>query len=39
VLQGFLADQIGLLYSFFVPLVCYLYIVYYGLSGHRPRNA
>lgn len=38
VVQGFFADRIGLLPSFAVPLVCYLFIVYYGLSGHRPRR-
>jgi FHS family L-fucose permease-like MFS transporter len=36
VVQGYLADHVGLLHSFVVPLVCYLYIFYYGLSGHRP---
>ena len=25
-----------LLHSFAVPVVCYLFIVFYGLSGHRP---
>ena len=39
VVQGFFADHVGLLYSFAVPLVCYLYIFYYGLSGHQPRPA
>jgi FHS family L-fucose permease-like MFS transporter len=34
--QGFLADHIGLLQSFAVPVLCYLYIVFYGLKGHRP---
>jgi FHS family L-fucose permease-like MFS transporter len=34
VLQGFAADHIGILMSFIVPLVCYLYIVHYGLKGH-----
>jgi MFS transporter, FHS family, L-fucose permease len=37
VVQGFFADHIGLLPSFVVPLVCYLFIVFYGLRGHRPR--
>lgn len=32
--QGFFADR-DLLYSFLVPAVCYLYIAYYGLKGHR----
>jgi FHS family L-fucose permease-like MFS transporter len=35
VVQGFAADQIGLLPSFAVPIVCYVFIVYYGLAGHR----
>ncbi|HET7130887.1 MAG TPA: sugar MFS transporter [Gammaproteobacteria bacterium] len=39
VVQGFFADHVGLLPSFVVPLVCYLYIFYYGLRGHRPRVA
>jgi FHS family L-fucose permease-like MFS transporter len=36
VVQGYFADSIGILYSFTVPLLCYLYIVFYGLLGHRP---
>ena len=36
VLQGYVADATGILLSFAVPLVCYLYIVYYGVSGSRP---
>jgi MFS transporter, FHS family, L-fucose permease len=36
VIQGYFADTIGLLYSFAIPAVCYVYIVYYGLYGHRP---
>lgn len=35
-LQAVLADGIGLLMSFSVPLVCYLYIGWYGLRGYRP---
>lgn len=34
VIQGFFADHLGLLMSFFIPVVCYLYIAYYGLKGH-----
>jgi FHS family L-fucose permease-like MFS transporter len=33
-IMGFFADRIGLLHSFFVPVLCYLYIAYYGLKGH-----
>jgi FHS family L-fucose permease-like MFS transporter len=36
VIQGYFADQVGILHSFVVPVVCYLYIVFYGLYGHRP---
>jgi MFS transporter, FHS family, L-fucose permease len=39
VLQGFAADHIGILLSFMVPAVCYLYIVHYGLKGHIARAA
>jgi MFS transporter, FHS family, L-fucose permease len=38
VLQGYFADTIGLLPSFFVPAVCYAYIVFYGLKGHIVRS-
>lgn len=34
-LQGLLADTIGLHYSFVLPLLCYGYIIFYGLSGSR----
>lgn len=34
---GFAADHIGLTAALSVPLVCYLYIVHYGFSGHRVR--
>jgi FHS family L-fucose permease-like MFS transporter len=38
-LQGALADSIGILYSFVAPVVCYLYIVFYGLKGYRVGQA
>ncbi|EIL92291.1 L-fucose:H+ symporter permease [Rhodanobacter spathiphylli] len=37
-LQGLLADHIGLQHAFFLPLLCYLYIVFYGLRGSRIRS-
>ncbi|ACH40663.1 glucose/galactose transporter [Citrifermentans bemidjiense Bem] len=36
-LQGGLADVVGLHHAFILPLMCYLYIAYYGLAGHKPR--
>lgn len=38
-LQGLLADSIGLHESFVLPLLCYLYIVFYGIWGSRLRGA
>ncbi|WP_116810761.1 sugar MFS transporter [Steroidobacter cummioxidans] len=38
VIQGYFADTIGLLSSFFVPAICYAYIVFYGLKGHIVRS-
>ena len=35
--QGVLADNIGLQHAFFLPLLCYLYIFFYGLRGSRLR--
>ena len=34
-LQGAVADRIGIHLAFILPAVCYLYIVYYGLRGSR----
>ena len=35
VLQGLLADRIGIQHAFVLPLACYAYIVYYGFVGSR----
>jgi MFS transporter, FHS family, L-fucose permease len=37
-IQGVIADRIGIQLAFFVPVICYLYIVFYGLSGSRPNS-
>ena len=34
--EGALADRIGIHHAFIVPVLCYLFIVYYGYSGSRP---
>lgn len=34
-IQGAFADGFGLHLSFIVPAVCYLYIIYYGVSGSK----
>jgi FHS family L-fucose permease-like MFS transporter len=35
-LFGWLADRVGIQYAFIVPIVCYLYVAYYGLWGSKP---
>lgn len=35
--EGALADRIGLHLAFVLPAICYLYIVFYGFVGSRPR--
>lgn len=35
VLQGFFADIVGVHAAFILPMFCYLYIVYYGVKGHK----
>ncbi|HET8635313.1 MAG TPA: sugar MFS transporter [Acidobacteriaceae bacterium] len=34
-LQGVLADHIGLHHAFILPVLCYLFIIYYGWKGSR----
>ena len=35
-LFGWLADKIGIQYAFVLPILCYLYVAYYGLVGYKP---
>jgi FHS family L-fucose permease-like MFS transporter len=34
-MQGLLADAAGVHYSLFVPLLAYLYLLFYGMSGYK----
>src|SRR5579863_8419576 len=36
--QGFIADRIGIHHAFFLPVICYLYILYYALVGSQPNS-
>ena len=38
VLQGMIADRVGIHHAFVLPVICYLYILYYGLSGSRANS-
>jgi FHS family L-fucose permease-like MFS transporter len=39
VIQGSIADHVGIHHAFFLPVICYLYILFYGLSGSKPNSA
>ncbi len=36
--QGSIADQIGIHHAFFLPVLCYLYILFFALSGSKPNS-
>lgn len=36
VIQGAFADNIGIHHAFFLPVLCYMYIAFYGIKGHIP---
>jgi FHS family L-fucose permease-like MFS transporter len=38
VMQGALADRLGVQHAFILPALCYIYIFYYALRGSRPRG-
>jgi FHS family L-fucose permease-like MFS transporter len=38
VIQGVIADRVGVHHAFVLPVLCYLYILYYGLSGSKPNS-
>jgi MFS transporter, FHS family, L-fucose permease len=37
-LQGWIADRIGIHHAFFLPVICYLYILFFALSGSKPNS-
>ena len=38
VIQGVIADRLGIHHAFVLPVMCYLYILFYGLSGSKPNS-
>ena len=38
VLQGVIADHIGIHHAFLLPVACYLYILFYAVRGSRPNS-
>jgi FHS family L-fucose permease-like MFS transporter len=39
IVQGAMADHLGLQPSFILPVLCYLYIAWYGIKGAALRRA
>jgi FHS family L-fucose permease-like MFS transporter len=39
VVQGAIADRIGIHHAFFLPVLCYLYIMFYAFKGSKPVSA
>lgn len=37
-IQGAIADSIGIHHAFILPVICYLYIVFYALRGSKPNS-
>jgi FHS family L-fucose permease-like MFS transporter len=37
-IQGAMADRIGIHHAFFLPVICYLYILFYALRGSKPNS-
>jgi len=38
VIQGAVADRVGIHHAFFLPVICYLYILFYALRGSIPNS-
>lgn len=38
VIQGVVADSIGIHHAFFLPVICYVYILFYALRGSSPNS-
>jgi FHS family L-fucose permease-like MFS transporter len=36
--QGAIADKIGIHHAFFLPVICYIYILFFALSGSKPNS-
>ncbi len=37
-LLGVLADHFGIQHAFVLPMICYMFIAFYGLVGHKPNR-
>ncbi|WP_026770448.1 L-fucose:H+ symporter permease [Asinibacterium sp. OR53] len=37
-LMGYVSDKAGIRWSFIFPMICYLYVIFYAISGHQIKN-
>jgi FHS family L-fucose permease-like MFS transporter len=37
-IQGAMADRVGIHHAFILPVICYIYIVFYALRGSKPNS-
>ena len=37
-LLGALADKVGIQHAFILPVICYLYIAWFGMWGSKPKR-
>ena len=37
-MQGVIADQVGIHHAFILPVICYLYILFYAVRGSMPNS-
>jgi FHS family L-fucose permease-like MFS transporter len=38
VIQGAIADHIGIHHAYLLPVICYVYILFYALKGSTPNS-
>jgi FHS family L-fucose permease-like MFS transporter len=38
VIQGAIADRIGIHHAFVLPVICYVYVLFYAAKGSVPRD-
>ncbi|TXE11773.1 L-fucose:H+ symporter permease [Seonamhaeicola algicola] len=34
-LMGYISDTVGIKYSFIIPLICYVYLLFFGIKGYK----
>ncbi|MEM6641415.1 MAG: L-fucose:H+ symporter permease [Bacteroidota bacterium] len=37
-LMGYISDVVGIRYAFVIPLICYVYLLFFALTGHKVKT-